>query len=159
MTDAAYESYHERLKTRQEASKAALKDMCPTLLEAGITKATVRYDGYGDSGTIEDVMFFKGDEEVPEDEMGSLGLPMSTRKIRVYANPFKGNDGEETKTQTYCPLIEQLTEYAYDFLPGGWEINEGSFGDLQIDTKLCTVVCEHNHRIETSEYQEESFEL
>jgi len=156
MTDYMAE-YYKRAEARMSEAKESLKkDICPILLGAGITKVTVHYDGYGDSGTIEYVMFFKGDKEVTSDEVSSLDLPAFTYNKFVYGNI---NAGEDNLVPTQCTLTEKIEDCAYDFLPGGWEINEGSFGDLQIDTKLCTVVCEHNHRVESTEYEETSFEL
>ena len=150
------EAYYKRLAERKSEAKESLKGICQTLLDVGVTKVTVHYDGYGDSGTIETVTLFKGDEEIKESEVEALGLPMLTYEKLTYGNI---NGGEDRLVPVECTVVDKIEDCAYDFLPGGWEINEGSFGDLQIDTKLCTVVCEHNHRIETSEYQEESFEL
>ena len=55
--------------------------------------------------------------------------------------------------------IDQLTECAYSQLPGGWEINEGSFGTLVLTVQDAKLVRQHNWRIEDSEYEEETYDL
>lgn len=56
-------------------------------------------------------------------------------------------------------LEEALSDAACELLPGGWEINEGSFGELLLDVAKRRVTRQHNWRIESSEYEEEDFEL
>ena len=51
-------------------------------------------------------------------------------------------------------LHEAVEEYVYSILPGGWEINEGSEGTVEIDVAAGkTHVC-HSQRVE-EEYTEE----
>ena len=39
-------------------------------------------------------------------------------------------------------LNDAVEEYVYAILPGGWEINEGSFGTVHIDVKARTAKCD-----------------
>lgn len=48
-------------------------------------------------------------------------------------------------------LEEAVSDFIYDALPGGWEINSGSFGTATIDCTTMKVHFDHNDRIETSE--------
>jgi len=57
------------------------------------------------------------------------------------------------------PLSEKLAEAADCLLPFGWEINDGSFGELVIDVAARKVTREHNWRVEETEYEEEEFLL
>jgi len=43
-------------------------------------------------------------------------------------------------------LEEELADVLENLLPTGWEINEGSFGTLELDVAKRTVVREHNDR-------------
>jgi hypothetical protein len=147
--------YFEEREERKRKSKESLKGACSTLFNAGITLVEVHYDGYGDSGEIEYVLFFKGDKQLTDDEVASLGLPTSTTE--EYNHNHK--EGESLYKTVECTLLKKVEDCAYDFLPGGWEINEGSFGDLKINTEKAKVTREHNFRIEETEYSEEDYEL
>ena len=147
--------YFEEREERKRKSKESLKGACSTLFNAGITLVEVHYDGYGDSGEIEYVLFFKGDKQLTDDEVASLGLPTSTTE--EYNHNHK--EGESLYKTVECTLLKKVEDCAYDFLPGGWEINEGSFGDLKINTEKARVTLEHNQRIEETEYSEEDCEL
>ena len=147
--------YFEEREERKRKSKESLKEVCSMLFNAGITLVEVHYDGYGDSGEIEYVLFFKGDKQLTDDEVASLGLPTSTTE--EYNHNHK--EGESLYKTVECTLLKKVEDCAYDFLPGGWEINEGSFGDLKINTEKAKVTREHNFRIEETEYSEEDYEL
>jgi hypothetical protein len=43
-------------------------------------------------------------------------------------------------------LRELVEEYVYERLPGGWEINDGSFGEVEIDVMAGTVTFDHHQR-------------
>lgn len=40
------------------------------------------------------------------------------------------SNGEKVENSELSELVE---EFVYDNLPGGWEINEGSYGDVEFD--------------------------
>jgi len=147
--------YYKERDERKRKSKESLKDVCATLFNAGITLIEVHYDGYGDSGSIEYVSFFKGDKQLKEDDVASMGLPTST----VQEYNYKSTGDKDRYITKECTLVEKVMDCAYDFLPGGWEINEGSFGDLKINTETAKATLEHNHRIQETEYMEEKFDL
>ena len=150
--------YQEERDEKKRKNRESLKEICATLFNAGITLVEVHYDGYGDSGNIEDVLLFKGDKHLKEEEVASLGLPTST--IQEYNYNAKTPTNEEDRYITKeCTLVDKIEDCAYDFLPGGWEINEGSFGDLKINTETAKATLEHNYRIQETEYSEEEFDL
>lgn len=43
-------------------------------------------------------------------------------------------------------LHHLIEDFAYRQLPGGWEINEGSYGTMRIDVHTCQADCDHNWR-------------
>ena len=147
--------YYKERDERKCKSKESLKEICATLFNAGITLVEVHYDGYGDSGQIEYLLLFKGDKQLKDEDVASLGLPTST--VQEYNYNSKSDDDKYITKE--CTLVEKVTDCAYDFLPGGWEINEGSFGDLKINTETAKATLEHNHRIQETEYMEEEFDL
>jgi len=147
--------YQEERDEKKRNDRESLKEVCTTLFNSGITLVEVHYDGYGDSGQIEYVLLFKGDKKLEDEEVASLGLPTST--VQTYN--YKSTGDKDRYITKECTLVEKIEDCAYDFLPGGWEINEGSFGDLKINTETAKATLEHNHRIEETEYSEEEFDL
>ena len=56
-------------------------------------------------------------------------------------------------------LRDELISAAERLLPDGWENNSGAFGELVLDIANRRLTREHNWRVETSEYDEEVWEL
>jgi hypothetical protein len=52
-----------------------------------------------------------------------------------------------------------IEEFFYDVLPGGWEINEGSFGTATWEVAKNNVKIESNERIVETEYREYNEEI
>lgn len=53
-------------------------------------------------------------------------------------------------------LNDAVEEYVYSILPGGWEINDGSFGSIHINVKARTADCNFNWRTsEDASFREE----
>lgn len=125
-------------------NKAVLFD---ALAQIGITTILVEFDGYGDSGQIEDISAHAGPDiavnlpecnvEIARVECGSLEIVRQTLSAKE--------------------AIEQL---AYDFLEethGGWEDNQGAYGDFLFDVAERSITLNYNERIETSEYTQHVF--
>ena len=148
-------NWQEEAEEKKRKNRESLKEVCATLFNAGITSVIVHYDGYGDSGSIEYLTLFKGDKQLKDEDVASLGLPTST--VQEYNYNSKSDDDKYITKE--CTLVDKVQDCAYDFLPGGWEINEGSFGDLKINTETAIGVREHNYRIQETEYSEEEFNL
>ena len=138
-----------QIESQHQARAALAHDVLATnkanlfdaLQAAGTTRVEVRFDGSGDSGQIEEIIARTG--EVPVD------MPDGTVAISV---PLGDGSGLKHLTLTIADAIERL---AYDFLEethGGWEINEGAFGDFTFDVEGRTIQLDYNERIETSEY-------
>lgn len=111
------------------------------LARAGITLVVVNFDGYGDSGQIEDITTNSGDKVVD--------LPTVSLEV---ARAEWGSRDIARVTSSMKDAIEQL---AYDFLGqthAGWENSEGAYGDFVFDVAERTITLNYNERIETSEY-------
>ena len=91
----------------------------------GVTRVTADYDGCGDSGQFESLSVFRGDEAISQ-----------------------SIDDQ---------LLEQVERLLYDLLEirhGGWEINDGAFGEFTWDLTTDTLAQVHHSRF--TDY--ESFE-
>jgi uncharacterized membrane protein len=138
----------ERARARLAAealvsNKTALFD---ALAAAAIATVTVRFDGYGDSGQIEEIDARAGDF--------TTALPAVTIP---FAAPYLDNSGLETVQLRVREAIEAM---AYAFLEqthDGWENNEGAYGDFTFDVANRTITLDYNERIMTSENSQHSF--
>ena len=133
----------ERLEAIRPQNKAAL---FTTLADAGITTVTAAFDGYGDSGGIEDVRAERDGEEID--------LPTGT--ITLLTIPWR-----ETE-----PVVNDVTVFAaiehmaYELLGethGGWENNAGAYGEFVFDVAAGTITLVFNQRFEDSELFEHVF--
>ena len=125
------------------ANKAALFD---ALADAGITSVVVTFDGYGDSGQIEEIDARAGDR--------AIDLPVGTIDIAI---PRWGEPDPERRAIGVAEAIEML---AYDFLrsvAAGWENNDGAYGDFIFDVAERTITLEYNERLMRSESYEYAF--
>lgn len=125
------------------ANKTALFD---ALAAAGIEIVTVVFDGYGDSGQIENIEAKAGDE--------IIALPPGQIEI---ACPIWGSSEIERQTQSVREAIETL---AYAFLAqthGGWENNDGAYGDFTFDVAQRTITLDYNERRMESDYSQHVF--
>lgn len=115
----------------QQATRAALADselqhfkrvVIPPLRTAGIASVEIRFDGYGDSGAIEDYTFFHLDGQ------GIVG-PEAT----VEAFAHDAGDVVEKCPVSLQAALETLGYLALERHHPGWENNDGGCGDLIID--------------------------
>ncbi|CAM4185078.1 hypothetical protein NOLU111490_11795 [Novosphingobium lubricantis] len=120
---------------------AALKiSLFDTLASQGIVRVTVNFDGCGDSGQIEDIIAF---DEHGQVELKGLVLPASD----------SGPDGIPD-TEAPEPIEDAIESLAYDLLEsehGGWENNDGAYGEFTFDVATRKITLEHNERFTSSE--------
>ncbi len=112
-------------------NKTAIFDV---LAAAGLVSVIVTFDGYGDSGQIESIdgRDAHGDVTVPEDE---VTITSATWEVEI-----------ERKAMSCREAIEQL---AYDLLNanyGGWENNDGAYGEFTFDVAARSVSLDYNGR-------------
>jgi hypothetical protein len=110
------------------------------LAESGIHKLTVGFDGYGDSGQIDDVEAWSTDQAW---STGDNRIPVpSSRQVQL-ASPVPGHPLVEMTLQ------EAIETLAYDYLEEthmGWENNDGAFGTFVFNVPDRSIMLEHNER-------------
>ncbi|MGE4482918.1 DUF6878 family protein [Acidocella sp.] len=144
--EAWYEKDREHGRRADEllpVNKAALFGV---LAAAGITTVVVSFDGYGDSGQIEEIAAQAGDEpaELPDEKIEIL-------------SPIWGST--ETKRETYT-IQEAIEHMAYAFLHQthvGWENNDGAYGEFTFDVTERTISLDYNERYTSSEFYTHEF--
>lgn|SRR3546814_38872 len=128
----AYEARQRRRAELRPANKAALFDV---LTAVGITSVVVSFDGYGDSGQIEGIEARNAD--------GEVALPQIDVEIAVARY-------DEDDFERCCqPLERAIEELAYDALSdlhGGWENNDGAYGEFVFDVGQRTISLAYHER-------------
>ena len=108
-----------------------------------IAQLVVKFEGYGDSGQVEDVACYDADEKL------IIGLPVP-KTVRLPARQTADRWDEELRKVVHrksdtIALDEAVEEIVYYFLElhwGGWEINEGSFGEVAFEARDRKVIVE-----------------
>jgi hypothetical protein len=112
---------------RLQTSQDKLRnEIIPALMASGVANVEAAYSGYGDSGAIDGVQF-----------RDKSGVRVEREKIPAV-------------------LTEQLENVLYEFLPAGFEINDGGQGTLTLGVQTGTVRLEHqeNYTESTSSTRE-----
>jgi hypothetical protein len=120
-----------------ELNKAVL---LKALALAGVTHVVVTFDGYGDSGQIENVEVRAGDVVV--------AMPPD---LIALAEAVWGQPAPQHASVKIADAIERL---AYDVLKKthcGWENNDGAHGDIIFDVAEDAVTLDYNERYTASE--------
>lgn len=136
-------AFERRAAGLHATNKAAL---FAALAAAGVTLVTVAFDGYGDSGQIESI-----DARAGEAKTTLPAGPVEILSTDVF------DDKVERRTQ---PVSEAIETLAYGFLAethGGWENNEGAYGEVVFDVSRDAITLQYNERFETSEYHEHEY--
>jgi Family of unknown function (DUF6878) len=139
-TQAVYDKLAAALRV---SNKAALFD---ALAAAGITHVIVSFDGYGDSGQIEDI------EAKARDEV----VKLPPHEI-VIAAAVWGASEPEPRSMSIADAVERL---AYDLLEEthcGWENNDGAYGDFTFDVAKRSITLDYNERYTSSENYSQEF--
>ena len=116
------------------------------LASANITRVVVIFDGEGDSGQIEDIQAYIGDEQasLPAGKVDSLDLPYGETQ------PVLRRHSTELALETL----------AYDLLREkheGWENSDGAFGEFTFDLAAGTITLDYNERFTSSEHHSYSW--
>lgn len=149
-----YDKWQEDAKHRREAiakKVAAAKTALFDIFEShGIAFVVVGFDGCGDSGQIDGIL--------AHDECGIVDLPdVKLPAIDIETVISGAGTIADTGDMTIADVIETL---AYDLLAsehGGWENNDGAYGEFRFDTADHAITLGYNERFTSSEYSENSW--
>jgi hypothetical protein len=117
-------------QNRLQTSQDKLRnEIIPALMASGVANVEAAYSGYGDSGAIDGVQF-----------RDKTGIRVEREKIPVV-------------------LTEKLENVLYEFLPAGFEINDGGQGTLTLDVQAGTVKLEHQENYTESTSSTDEWEV
>ena len=124
------EIWEKEKRDKRRKTLAELKEISITLFAKGIIKFSCEYNGEGDSGDIEYNFYEKNEAFGPKN---AADIP------------------EE--------VLTQLIDMAWEFVPSGFENNDGGFGLLTINFQTSTIELIHNDRIVEIETKEQNFDF
>jgi hypothetical protein len=113
---------------------------------AGVTRVVVSFDGYGDSGQIENVEVQAGDDQVA---MPGAAIEFS-EAIWDQAEPRRSSAG-------IAAVVESLAYAVLEKTHCGWENSDGAFGDVIFDVAEGVITLDYNERYTASENYTHAF--
>jgi hypothetical protein len=134
-TPDTFTAYQKYVNAQKEANAHNKTQLFDALAAAGATHVCVSFDGEGDSGQIDNIAAYKGDEV----------LPLPERKLAFQSVSYDGNPVPIAELD----LTEAIERLCYGYLSeehGGWENNDGAFGEFTLDVASRTVELEFNGR-------------
>ena len=135
---------HERRDAElRPFNKTAVFD---ALAAAGITIVVVAFDGYGDSGQIENVEAKAGEDLV--------ALP--SVEVEIASAVWDQAEPESTATTAH-DAIERLVFGFLGMTHDGWENSDGAYGDFTFDVAERTITLDYNERYMQSDYSQHVF--
>lgn len=140
---ARYRRHQEQSALQHQGNKERL---FAVLAAAGITQVIVDFDGGGDSGQIEDVPPMIGMEgaELPDGEVEIRTLDFDCETIRSHS-------------RLVADAIEGLCYGFLETAHGGWENNDGAFGEIVLDVAEGTITLDFNYRVMETEHHSHFF--
>jgi hypothetical protein len=113
---------------------------------AGVTRVVVSFDGYGDSGQIENI------------EAQAVDDPVTTPVAAIELAEAVWDQAEPKRS--FVSIAEAVESLAYDVLGRthcGWENNDGAYGDVTFDVAEETITLDYNERYTASENYTHTF--
>jgi len=132
------------------------------LKAAGINRVTVTFDGSGDSGQIESVEAYGAENQPIDLPAEPIPYPFATMEER-YESCSKTPSGQrctgyEVQEIEKSSLIQDIIEEIFwDFIGakhGGWENNDGGYGECVFEVESQTIRLEMNERYTETNYYE-----
>ena len=142
--------------TKTKKPEDTIKEMCGMLQSFGFNYLYAEYDGSGDSGDFDSITLMP-----KHPAHGAKDTSAVNEEHQQSFSTFKHEalDNARTKTQkeTLTKQLDAFEKALWQILPNGWEINEGSFGELQIDIGNQTIHLVVNERISEVHTYERDF--
>jgi len=133
-------------KANTEANRLNKTIVFEALSQAGITNVCVSFDGEGDQGQMERASAHAHGNEV---EFPAVNVPIREAEHRSPELALREVNLQEAVEHLCYGYLEQ--QY------GGWENNEGAFGEFLFDVAARTITLEYYGRIIETDYSSHTF--
>lgn len=134
LQNAAYETLKAELFA---LNKVALFDVITPL---GVIQVVVTFDGYGDSGQIENIEIRGGGDPIAEPTV-----------IIEFAEAEWGQAEPSRSSVSIASAAERLTYDVLERTHSGWENSDGAYGDVTFDVDAREIILDYNERYTSSE--------
>ena len=142
--DRQWATHRDREIELLPLNKAALFE---ALVAADIGSVVVTFDGSGDSGQIEQVSATTSGDQQAELPTGTV----AHHGVQI---------GEVESAVTMVPVREMLEYLVYSLLErthGGWENDDGAYGEFTFDVTTRSITLQYNERYIATEFHEHKF--
>ncbi len=120
-----------------------------------IKEVSVEYNGYGDSGQINDVLYYKTSDKPVDIDKLSNGLKLIGLKRSSGWSPHSARNYQDAPSD--YTLSQAINDLCYDLLEEkhpGWEINSGSDGTFTFTVSNEKIKWEHSDIVEERDLYE-----
>lgn len=159
-------SYERRLQAVRKANELNKTIVFDALAAAGITEITVTFDGYGDSGQIEDITAHMGEApkalpapaatEASPAAPAAAAIPLPKTRLTLHQAPWNREELGTYETTLQC-AIEDLCYGYLEQEHDGWENNDGAFGEFRFNVAERSIELEFNGRFTDTYTENHSF--
>lgn len=128
--------------------KSKYKNMdtfCEIFRSMGFKRVEADFNGYGDSGNLESISLVENSGKVISEDLEKV-LTDKTNKKNNALNSF--SNSIKKVMSDYNSLNDYLESILWDLLPSGFEINEGSYGTIEVDLKTGKIDIDKNYNPE-----------
>jgi hypothetical protein len=147
--EARYAAMRKELHGRVGSNKGRILE---ALKKVSAARAVLAYEGSGDSGQVEACDVYNPNDDIVEAQDAVACLFYRRHEFNESAKQW-----ESSVVEKATPLKDALIDFAHELLEDnypGWEINDGSRGEITIDVASGKVLIEHTNFYTESETTE-----
>lgn len=136
-----------------------IKQFCKLLSAYNVIRIEATYDGCGDSGDLDviNVITHPTPEQIDNSlQMTSNAAAITTAEKRIGWRVWMSDVTNKPDALITKDMCDEFLDELFALLPGGWEINDGSYGEIIVDVAEERINIEHNERY--TEVRSETFE-
>ena len=165
---STYDEAYAKLKTLRATRLAAFKPkLFEAMKQAGLGYARVEFDGSGDSGSVTGIFAGPEDGTILND-LPDFAIDYTTFSYDMAPTaPCDKETGHEkppgyriiatTKPMAFVDILEDIFWDLIGRRHGGWENNDGAYGECRFDAIDGTITLEVNERYTDYHYHEYEF--
>lgn len=131
-----------------ESIAASVKQFCKILSAYNVIRIEANYDGSGDSGDLEIYVITCPTAAEVDARFSATSAPatISCNEKRTTWRQWLPTALNDRRGFVTTEKARQFEDNLFDLLPNGWEINEGSYGEISIVVSDESILIEHNER-------------
>jgi hypothetical protein len=126
-----------------------IKNCCRLFSTDNVISIHAQYDGSGDSGDLYAITVAvhptRNEVEAHLRSTSNLAAPPPAVKTMSFRN-WSADVMARGNSLITKELCDEFEEALFQLLPGGWEINDGSYGEIHVDIATEAITHDHNER-------------